>query len=75
LEATSHAYLFEFSLTLPLTLSAWHPFKIKNPPCLVILQPYWNRGVLEQLAREAAGISTKLGMKVLTGESPQESQV
>jgi hypothetical protein len=41
-----------------LTLSARQSFKLQNPPCLVILQPYGNHRVLVllsgQLAREAA---------------------
>jgi hypothetical protein len=52
-----------------LTLSAWRPFKIRNPPCLVILQPYGNRGVLvlrqEGWHERLLGTGTKLSLKVL----------
>jgi hypothetical protein len=54
---------------LPLTLSAQHPFKISNPPCLVILQLYGDHGVLvlrqDGWRERLLCISTKLGLKVL----------
>jgi hypothetical protein len=60
----------KISTNTVLTLSARRPFKIKNPPCLVILQPYGNSRVIllhqEGCHERLLGTSIKLSLKVLT---------
>jgi hypothetical protein len=52
-----------------LTLCIQRPFKIKSPPCLVILQPYENRGVYilhpDWWLERPQSICTPRGRKVL----------